>query len=640
MKKLIVTFAILVVALLVAIYIAMAPLASPTSSDGINGLLMSLDGMVDAIEAGVGRSVGALIALGTGVVLAMIAGIALSNSDSNAGYAESYGDEAEGTRFTPFTPSPVDDEVALEEPVTRPPEDIRPAPAPAPKPVAAPRPTPAPAPAPVQQPEPEPEAEIDPTPVPRIAVDDGDDEGAYDLSGHLADPANRGSAAFVPKSKAAPKADAVPPVEVAAPAPAQAPVEEQPELPDFPPAPDLGNPPVVVLVRKEREAARDWFADTSWFGGLPRLGGKAWPRGASGHPMPFAAQIDLAALAAACPDTAIARNGSLAFFLGEGAVVHVEGEGHDFAEPPQDLAPAFDEGGEPLPAVPSRLSRWFFPFWPVSLHPAPVTEAERASGEVTSLVEARMAQPVAGRDHTFFAVGVGESVEALWWHGVHHLVARLEEALDHSGEPLAERRAVLEQARAMLAEIEQDPGIDADEREDMREDFEAQEAELVQLEQQRAALPEMIGALEGFAQDRDPWTALTSEELDVLRDFLPEVHERFGELIRHHAPGALGELATISLRAMISGPSEAVAAIPPETLARLNGEYRQPPEALHAMFMPVPGRGQDEIALLELAYDDLMEWGWPEEGRLRFLIAPAHAAAGRWDMARLVFTTD
>lgn len=603
MKRLIVTFAILAVALLVAIYIAMAPLASQTSTDGINGLFAALDGIVDAIENSVGRSVGALFALGTGVALAVFAGIALGKPAHTPTRTEAY---REDWAEREAVEEPVYREAPAPQPIPVPAPQQEPAPTPIATPAPAPQPVPAPAPPPAPAPrQPEPEA---PAPSSLLYDTDESDEAPATVWKHdgAQGTTTGGSAAFMPSARKAPA-----PVPVAAPTR----VETGPAA-----AAQLGETPQVALVRKPRDPSRDWFGDTSWFGGLPRLGQQAWPRDPAGHPLPFAAQIDLSALSRACPKAKLPATGALAFFLGQGAVVHVASDAHDFAEPPQDIAPAFNEGGAPFPAEQSRLSRWFFPFWPVTLHPAPETSAP-------------------GRDHTFFATGVGEGVESLWWHSVFHLADRLREAFDHSDRPLAERRAVLEQARAMLAEIEQDPHVDPEERDDVREDFAAQEAELVQLEQQLQALPEMIGALEAFSQGRDPWTELDAQELDVVRDFLPEVHDRFGELVSDHAPASLGELATISLRTMISGPAEAAHAIPAKVLEQLNAEYRQPPEGEHAMFVPSGAVARGEIVLLELAYDDLMEWAWPDEGRFRFVIASADAAAGEWHKARLSFAS-
>ncbi|MCJ2184502.1 hypothetical protein MTR62_17655, partial [Novosphingobium sp. 1949] len=75
MKRMIAAFAIMGLAIAVAIYIAMAPLASPSASGSLNALLGAFDNMVNQIEAGVGRSTGALIAIGVGLGLSLVVGL-------------------------------------------------------------------------------------------------------------------------------------------------------------------------------------------------------------------------------------------------------------------------------------------------------------------------------------------------------------------------------------------------------------------------------------------------------------------------------------------------------------------------------------------------------------------------------------
>lgn len=362
----------------------------------------------------------------------------------------------------------------------------------------------------------------------------------------------------------------------------------------------------VVLVRKPRLPGRDWFGDGSWLGGLPRLAGQPWPREADGTPMPFAAQIDLAELPGSADDETAAQ-GSLAFFLGSGAVVAVPPGEHEFTDPPEGLPAAFEEGAGPFPAGINRLSRQFFPFWPVSPTPHGREDAEP-------------------RDHPFYASGVGEPVEALWWHGVLHLRDRVHEALEASDRPLAELRRSLERHRAAQADADGGDRLTGEDLADLAAELEAVEA-------QQADLPAMAAALDAFVAEREPWTALAPEEREIVAELLPEIHERYGELVRDHVPATLAELATLSLRAMVTGGPEAVAAIPPAVLDRINREYRLPPEEPHAMFAGDAGDGH--IVLLQLGWDDMMEWRWPQGRFYQFRIGAAQALAGKWDTARL-----
>lgn len=555
MKRMIAAFALMVLAIAVAIYIAMAPVASPAADGSLNGLLASLDTLVDHIEASVGRSTGALIAIGIGLALSLALALAPSRRR-----ADTYGtglfvptDDLEHEEFAApgesllAEPEPEIPAIAPgahdEEPAEAPVFELRSEePVPAPDPLAEPLPAPAPA-------------------------------------------TNRGTAA---PATAAPEPVSAPPLSLA-------PLE---------------------LVRKVREPGRDWFGDSSWLGGLPRLGGREWPRDTSGIALPFLAQIDLADLAALVPDSGLPQTGALAFFLGDGGVIPVTSSSPDFSEPPQDLPPAFEEGaGTLFPPRSSRLTRWLFPYWPVSL----------SAGQESPLP----------RDHPFYAVGVGEPVETLWWHSVHHFADRLRDALEQADAPIAAHRERLREMREALVRIENDPDADPYERDDARDDIEGFEADLARLEEQRHSLPEMIAAMDSFLDGREPWTQLTAEEREILRDLLPETHERYGELLGEAIPASLAELATISLRTAISGPPEAVATIPADTLARMNTEYRLPPEGAHRIF--TNSEDSDELVLIDLAWDDMLEWCWPEEGRFQLRIAPEDAARGNWHTARALF---
>lgn len=443
-----------------------------------------------------------------------------------------------------------------------------------------------------------------------------------------AEPAFEMPAEPVPAPADAPFAPPPPAVEAETFAPVPAPAA---------PGPQAGaTPPPVVLVRKPRLPGHDWFDDGSWLGGLPRLADTPWPRGAAGEPLPFAAQVDLADIAAAFPGADLPREGSLAFFLGTGAVVAVPAGPWDFAAPPEDLPPAYDEGGLPFPPAPNRFSRWFFPFWPVD----PVALDLPGQPPVDEdAVTAQAARHAGGRDHPFYAAGVGEPVERLWWHAIIHLADGLHEALDASARPLALRRDALASRRAALLRLEADAGTDPEAIEDARDAVAMVVAELEELEDQRAALPAMAEALDQFVADRDPWAALEADELAIAGEILAEVHEGYGELVRYHVPGTLADLATISLRAMVSGPPDVFAAMPQDVLARINRDYRLTPvERQHRMFGP--GDAPGEVLLLQLAYDDMMEWCWGETGAWRFTIPEEDAAAGNWSAARLSFVQE
>ncbi|GGB96965.1 hypothetical protein GCM10011494_14290 [Novosphingobium endophyticum] len=377
----------------------------------------------------------------------------------------------------------------------------------------------------------------------------------------------------------------------------------EPDAPESAPADAGGLPPgPVVLARKSRTGDGDWTNSASWLGGLPRLAGADWPRDAQGRPLPFAAQIDLAELARTCPLNPLPHNGSLAFFLGTGAVLSVPPGDHEFTDPPDGLLPAYEEGGAPLPVVPTRLSRYLFPFWPVE--PVALTlskdapdddvDPAAAQGAIARIVRERFGEPVAS------LAEAGD--ETLWWYGVFHLADQLHEALDSAD-------------RIVAADAPLDD----------------------QTGQEAAALSAMVEAMDGFISNRDPWEPLTAEERDLVVEILDEINRRHGRLVRHVLPDSLAPLRAICIRAMASGAPEAFAALPDEVRARIARGRRVPPGRQHQMLGPDDGRHDGDLLLLQLASDDLMEWRWGGGGVFRFRIGRPEAAAGDWACARLTF---
>lgn len=386
----------------------------------------------------------------------------------------------------------------------------------------------------------------------------------------------------------------------------------------------------LVLARKIRMRDEGRMDSRSWLGGLPRLAGAEWPRDSQGIPLPFAAQIDLAELAEACPRSPLPREGSLAFFLGSGAVLAAPPGAHDFTAPPADLPPAFEEGGAPLPPVRSRLSRDFFPFWPVEPVALAIPEEALAPDTIDRAVHGMIRDRFGAPSPALVVAGDGP----LWWHGVFHIADRMHETMDGAERVIAGERQLEQRAKATLAELEARGDALPEAVAGARRKVHDTGARLQALEEEAAALPAMVDALDRFVAGREPWELLTAEERDLVADILAEIHLRHGRLVQHALPHALAPLQAISVRAMASGEAEAFAALPDEILARIIAEHRVPAGLQHQIF---DGDAQD-LLLLQLGDDDMMEWRWKSPGTFQFRISAQDAAAGNWDRARLAFT--
>lgn len=404
-------------------------------------------------------------------------------------------------------------------------------------------------------------------------------------------------------------------------------------------------PRPVILARKVRERGADWTGSASWLGGLPRLAGLEWPRDPQGRPLPFAAQVDLAELAAACPESPLPHQGSLAFFLGTGAVVAVPPGAHEFTAPPPGLPASHDEDGYPLPAKRTRLSRDLFPFWPVEPVALPLPEAllDHRDERLHEAIEQVMLDMVRERFGKPSPLPPTCNGGELWWYGVSHLADRVREAMDNSPQAIAMESQLEEAAGNDLAALEARSDALPDAVAGARGKVLDAQARRREIEEEAAALPAMVEALDGFMANRQPWEPLTAEERSLVVEILDEIHRRHGMLAQFHVPRSLAQLQTVCIRVMIADGPDAVAALPDDVLDRIAKEHRVPTLFQHQVFGlgGVQQSARDEhledLLLLQLGYDDMMEWRWGDMGLFQYWISPEDAAAARWDKAEMTF---
>lgn len=417
----------------------------------------------------------------------------------------------------------------------------------------------------------------------------------------------------------------------------------------------FAGPRPIVLVRRPRGPDDDWSHATSWFGGLPKLGDAPWPRGEDGTRLPFAAQVHLAEVAPLRPEAALPSSGSLAFFLGDGAVIHVPAGAAAFTPAPADLPPAYEEGGYPF-QEPSLLSRPVFPFWPVDFLPIDLPDElrdyrnvdrhEAIEAAVHDAVTARIPRRDVALGATSLSERLGGVTLPVWWHGVDHVIATLRQELSTAPARRQSHVASRDQAHDKLASA--DMAADAS-----PEEVSAAQASLTRLEDlirrfdaQLAGLPAMVQALEGFAAERDRWTPLTDEERSVLVDALATVSRQFREIVPSATAFDIGALSVLSLRAMMTGDVAAFAAIPEPIREAINDHYRLPPQGLQQMFglgLNIQTAAYDhegDVLLLQLVYDDMMEWRFGDMGAFQFWIAPEDLAARHWDRVTITFECD
>lgn len=337
----------------------------------------------------------------------------------------------------------------------------------------------------------------------------------------------------------------------------------------------------VVLPRATRDAEGLWSGASSWFGGFPKLGAIEWPVGEDGYPLPFAAQIGLAEIAALCPCCPLPATGSLAFFLGEGAVIHVPDGVTQFSPAPDGLLP--------------------FHAWPIAPVALALPKDARDHADPARHHDIREAMRAAlpeglSPGRAPFAAVVVEGDVPLWWHSVDHLIAWLHIALGDGAQG-----------------------------------------------GKRDGLYALAKALEGFAADRDPWERLNAEEQEVFAEALDNAWQQFGGQLDETAPRSVEDLAAFSILAMMTGEAPAFAALPEGLRERINRDYRLPAGGLAQMFglgLDLPDvlpEHLGDILLLQLPHDDMVDMGMGEGGVCQYWIDPAALAERRWNEAVLTF---
>ncbi|MCF4165405.1 DUF1963 domain-containing protein [Zavarzinia compransoris] len=390
-------------------------------------------------------------------------------------------------------------------------------------------------------------------------------------------------------------------------------------------------PPLLVL-RRPRHRDMPWAGAECWFGGRPRLGADAWPRGAtSGLPLHFIAQIDLSRVQLMAGTTALPADGWLAFFMGqedgpEGAVVHVAPGSPAETAPPDDLPPLDHWMGGP-PLFTTRADRPArgreLPYWPMELRPIP-PEMSTTTEDIRDELERQFGTPASGFNArlAFAEIGMGEPL--LWWYGAHYLLQGLVVARSQAD-------SIRERMRR-----HRPPSSDALPVETLWSDFERLADEVA-----RAVRGKPHGQM------------MTPEDRHRLDDWLARLAGPLREIRRfcHFLPQDIGTVETATLQALMTADDATYASTMPDALATmLNTRYQRPAGTFrqwHQMFGPgdtIQGdalflhEDRGDILLLQLADDAVghLDLG----GLVQFWISPDAARRREWGAADFVYETD
>ncbi|PPD43689.1 MAG: hypothetical protein CTY15_09120 [Methylocystis sp.] len=217
--------------------------------------------------------------------------------------------------------------------------------------------------------------------------------------------------------------------------------------------------PAIVLNRCARRPGVEWRNARSWLGGAPRLGAASWPRQASGEPMHFVAQLDLAEIAAKAPETPLPKHGALAFFVGgEGATLFVPDHmSAPPAEPPAEMGDLSTVGGNPDWLF-DEEGRALFPFWPVDVTRIDLDTPETGDPDedADALSEAYVAalrKRFARRQYDLSPTVAFEGPPIPdWWRCAFHVADSLAAAARNAPNVIERERGMIDYARGKLDE--------------------------------------------------------------------------------------------------------------------------------------------------------------------------------------------
>jgi len=378
--------------------------------------------------------------------------------------------------------------------------------------------------------------------------------------------------------------------------------------------------PAILISRLPRGDDPDWSRARSWLGGRPRLGNVPWPLAGDGKvPMTHVAWIDLRHLHECEGTNPLPNEGALAFFIVglprgcQGAVLHIAETNARDTEPPEDAPPAYVPYGEVFP-FDATVGARTFPRWPVELTPL-VAQSPAEEEDLRIVVDRHVKRRQYFFDTSAARHALGDTPLPTYWQSARHLADRLTAA--------ASRFDTLRASKAKLPNAAQ---------------------ALALFDAGRPAFLAFVDHVEHWAGRRLMWDEMTRAEIDELEALLSRANGEFGAYARAYTPNAVKNLETAALRTLAHAENPAAwAALPAPVRDLLDRDYRLPTNDWHQMFgrsveiQDAAEMHRDDHLLLQLVYDDLMEWVFGDMGAFQFWISPDDLKHHRWSRVQLTF---
>ncbi len=420
------------------------------------------------------------------------------------------------------------------------------------------------------------------------------------------------------------------------------------------------SPPLVALVRKQRHKGDDWFAQRTWLGGLPTLGGGDWPRGGSGRPLHHIARIDLAEVHSAAPGLPLADRGTLSFFFsetddGSEGAVRFTPPGEDVkTSPPADLPPAYQEDGYAFPSESGLHKRDCFPYWPLeairldlpSTLPTPsldyktnqlIWDAQMAA--LHAHFPERQSDFGVQAAHKLGIDGAGK----VWWHGAILMREKLAIGISRLHDVCRSSEASLARSRQYLAGLDKlKPNYEKDVAR-CEQQIVRQEANFAGLQRTATEVRLFSDNFGSFVSGHDPWDELDEAEIGRLEEFRLRLHKEFRQAYSGNPPYSLDSIRNVSVERLMIESDKRFAKLPDDLVTFINDHYRTPTRNFHQLFgfgadvQEAPYRHLGDHLLLQIAYDSIAQMKFGDVGAVQFWIAPRDLEAQRWDKVQMTF---
>jgi hypothetical protein len=169
------------------------------------------------------------------------------------------------------------------------------------------------------------------------------------------------------------------------------------------------------------------------------------------------------------------------------------------------------------------------------------------------------------------------------------------------------------------------------------------ERRLAEFERSRTEFERFVQNVADWVRGTDPWQLMASEAIATLASTFEHGKTAFREFTRYYMY-SLDDLETETLLALATAEEGAYATMPEAVRTLINTQYLLPTDAWHQMFgsgVDIQGNAacdnEGNVMLLQLVYDDMMQWQFGDMGAFQFWIPPDDLARGNWAAVRVTF---